>query len=181
MPAKRWSTPVLVGFLWVFVGLLGLITPPTHAATGSPYSWGNNADGELGDGTTTNRPTPVAVSGLSGVVAIAGGIEHSLALLSDGTVRAWGANYYGQLGDGTGATQLTPVAVSGLSGVAAIAAGGFHGLAIRGSLSAGIFRPATGMWYLDLTGNGIFDGCVTTSKCLSWGGNAGDAPVLGKW
>ncbi len=43
----------------------------------------------------------------------------------------------------------------------------------------GIYRNGT--WYLDLTGNGIFDGCVTTSKCLSWGGSDGDVPVVGDW
>ncbi|MFI5338293.1 MAG: hypothetical protein ACHQ7N_00450 [Candidatus Methylomirabilales bacterium] len=41
--------------------------------------------------------------------------------------------------------------------------------------------PHYGTWYLDLTGNGTYDGCVTTSKCLSWGGNAGDQVVVGDW
>jgi hypothetical protein len=43
----------------------------------------------------------------------------------------------------------------------------------------GIYRNGT--WYLDLTGNGHFDSCVSTSKCLSWGGNQGDVPVVGDW
>ncbi len=55
------------------------------------------------------------VSGLSGVVAIAGGYVHSLALKSDGTVWAWGSNYSGQLGDGTTTNRSTPVEVSGLN------------------------------------------------------------------
>ena len=46
--------------------------------------------GQLGDGTTTQRKTPVQVSGLTGVIAIAGGGYHSLAVKSDGTARAWG-------------------------------------------------------------------------------------------
>src|SRR6185436_9930746 len=79
-----------------------------------------------GDGTTTDRSTPVAVSGLTGVVSISGGWRHSLALKSDGTVRAWGLNDYGQLGDGT-----TTVAVSGLTGVIAISAGYAHSLALK--------------------------------------------------
>ena len=55
--------------------------------------------GSLGDGTTMNRRTPVAVAGLSGVTAIAAGI-HTCALLADTTVRCWGNNASGELGDG---------------------------------------------------------------------------------
>ena len=62
---------------------------------------GQNSYGQLGDGTTTERHTPVAVSGLSNAVAIAAGDCHTCALLSDGTARCWGDNDYGQLGDGT--------------------------------------------------------------------------------
>ena len=57
--------------------------------------------GQLGDGTTTRRTAPVQVSGLSGVVTVAAGSVHSLALKSDGTVWAWGYNRYGELGNGT--------------------------------------------------------------------------------
>ncbi len=60
--------------------------------------WG--ACGELGNGTTTNRDVPVEVAGLSGVVAIAAGEYHSLALGANGTVWAWGDGVDGQLGDG---------------------------------------------------------------------------------
>ncbi|MBI3828673.1 MAG: PKD domain-containing protein, partial [Planctomycetes bacterium] len=76
-------------------------------------AWGNNGTGQLGDGTTTNRTTPVVVSGLSGITKIGTGSSHSLALKSDGTVRAWGANNNSQLGDGTSITRTTAVLVSG--------------------------------------------------------------------
>jgi len=99
---------------------------------GTVWAWGYNSYGQLGDGTTTTRPTPVQVSGLTGVQAIAGGYNYSLALKEDGTVWAWGDNYYGQLGDGTTTARLTPVQVSGLTGVQAIAGGYCHGLALRG-------------------------------------------------
>ena len=71
------------------------------------------------------------VSLIGGVVAIAGGGYHSMALKSDGTVWAWGANYYGQLGDGSTTNRTTPVQVSGLTGVVAIAGGGNHSLALK--------------------------------------------------
>ncbi|SMB96533.1 Alpha-tubulin suppressor [Thermanaeromonas toyohensis ToBE] len=99
---------------------------------GTVWAWGQNSYGQLGDGTTTNRYTPVQVQGLSDVVAVAAGGGHSLALKSDGTVWAWGANNYGQLGDGTTANRYTPVQVQGLSGVVAIAAAlGSHSLALK--------------------------------------------------
>src|SRR5207237_129666 len=89
---------------------------------GTVWAWGYNGDGELGDGTTTNSSWPVQVrdlSGgyLSGVVAVAGGNLHSLALKSDGTVWAWGYNGDGELGNGTTTNSSTPVQVSILSGV----------------------------------------------------------------
>src|SRR3712207_4798811 len=74
---------------------------------GRVWACGDNANGELGDGTTTNRTRPVPVLGpggsgfLTDVTAIACGGNHSLALRSDGTVWAWGDNSSGQLGDGT--------------------------------------------------------------------------------
>ena len=107
---------------------------------GKVYAWGRNNEGELGDGTTISRSTPVAtdMSGvLSGkiVTAITVGDEHTVALTSEGKVYAWGRNTYGQLGDGTFTNRTTPTAVntSGvLSGkiVTAIAAGGDHTVAL---------------------------------------------------
>jgi alpha-tubulin suppressor-like RCC1 family protein/lysophospholipase L1-like esterase len=97
---------------------------------GTARCWGANGYGELGDGTTTDRPTPVAVSGLSGAVAISAGAGHSCAVLGDGTARCWGGNYWGQLGDGTTTGSPTPVAVSGLSGAVAISAGDDHSCAV---------------------------------------------------
>ncbi|MGH9223752.1 MAG: RHS repeat-associated core domain-containing protein, partial [Acidimicrobiales bacterium] len=98
---------------------------------GTVQAWGNNAYGQLGDGTTTDRPTPTQVPGLSAVVAVAAGIYDSAALRADGTVWAWGWNNLGQVGDGTTVDRHSPTQVQGLSDVVAIAAGTAHFLALR--------------------------------------------------
>ena len=67
----------------------------------------------MGDGTNTDRNTPVQASGISDAIAIAAGV-HSLAVKSDCTVWAWGLNDWGQLGDGTNTDSNIPVQVSGL-------------------------------------------------------------------
>ena len=91
---------------------------------------GDNSAGQLGDGTTTNATTPVQVSGLSGVAAIATGYDHTCALLSDKTVKCWGKNDDGQLGDGSNTSSNTPVEASSLSDAAALVAGADHTCAL---------------------------------------------------
>jgi RHS repeat-associated protein len=117
-------------------GNLGLLAAGQYhslavKSDGTVWAWGYNFDGEVGDGTTTERHTPVQVSGITNATAVAAGFTHSLALTSSGSVESWGKNDDGQLGDGTNSTRLTPVAVNGLSSVVAIAAGNAHSLAVK--------------------------------------------------
>jgi alpha-tubulin suppressor-like RCC1 family protein len=100
---------------------------------GTVYAWGSNGHGSLGDGTATERNTPVRVRGLTAVVAIAAGGYNGYAARSDGTVYAWGSNAYGQLGEGTTTANHSdnPVQVDGLTGITAVAAGNLTGYALR--------------------------------------------------
>lgn len=100
-------------------------------STGTVWAWGLNWDGELGDGSTTSKNTPVQVKELSDIIAVTSGFYHSAALKSDGTVWVWGDNSYGQLGDGTKTNKTTPFKVSGVDGVIAIAAGYYHTIALK--------------------------------------------------
>ena len=62
---------------------------------GSVVAWGKNAAGQLGDGTTTNRPSPGVVGGLASIVALAGHGAHTFAVATDGTVYSWGGDGFG--------------------------------------------------------------------------------------
>ncbi|MGH7733800.1 MAG: RCC1 domain-containing protein, partial [Gemmatimonadales bacterium] len=86
---------------------------------GRTYAWGDNSNGQLGNGTTTNSSTPLAVSVPAGVTfsSLAAGAVHSLAIGSDGNAYGWGYNALGELGNGTTADAHTPVQV-GISPVA---------------------------------------------------------------
>ncbi|MBH9981121.1 MULTISPECIES: InlB B-repeat-containing protein [Bifidobacterium] len=85
---------------------------------GNAYAWGSNQYGQLGDGTTADRATPVMVKKPAGVptdftyVQVAAGGYHSLAIGSDGYTYAWGLNWAGQLGNNTSGGYMTaPVRV----------------------------------------------------------------------
>jgi alpha-tubulin suppressor-like RCC1 family protein len=100
----------------------------------SLLGWGTNGYGQVGDGSTTTRTTPVWVVPRLTVKKVVGAVagDWTLALGTDGTVWAWGFNASGQLGDGTlVAHRSTPVRVGLLDNVVDIAAGPIHGVAVR--------------------------------------------------
>lgn len=117
-------------------GVQAVVAGSSHTcallSNGSVTCWGRNSNGQLGDGGTSERRVPVAVTGLTeSVIAIAAGGAHTCTLLQSGGVACWGSNSAGQLGNGANLDQLTPVAVTGLAGsVSALTAGGAHTCAL---------------------------------------------------
>lgn len=147
-PTPCSTVPVAVSGLSSGVSALGSGWDLTCAVTsaGGVECWGDNGDGQLGDGTTTDSSTPVAVQLPAGVkaTAIAGGGQHMCAVTSAGGVECWGYNEWGQLGDGTDSGPQTckehscstvPVAVQLPEGVTAtaIASGGYHTCVVTSS------------------------------------------------
>lgn len=90
---------------------LGALHSAALTEDGSVYMWGCNDNGQLGDGTTVERDTPVLVNIGSPVKAIALGADHSAAINENGTLYMWGCNDAGQLGNGTTDDANVPVAV----------------------------------------------------------------------
>jgi alpha-tubulin suppressor-like RCC1 family protein len=78
---------------------------------GPAYCWGDNRDGQLGDGTRTNRWSPVLVAGGVHFASVSAGTKHTCGVTRAGDAYCWGDNRGGQLGDGTTMDQLTPVRV----------------------------------------------------------------------
>ena len=138
---RRWFMPAVLVSL---VAGLGSLVPASQAAlaasqgvasisaggdhtcaviSGNGYCWGENYNGELGDGTHINSGFPAAVD-TSGVLAgktltqISAGYEHTCALDAAGAAYCWGLNSYGQLGDASTSSTSAPVAVD-VSGVLA--------------------------------------------------------------
>ena len=117
---------------------------------GSVSCWGNNANGQLGDGTYTNRNTPTVTNSLGinrTAIEISAGHSHTCVILDNGLVSCWGDNSYGQLGDGTNSTKNTPTLTSSLGlgrAAVSITAGKFHTCAVldNGSISCWGYNAA---------------------------------------
>jgi alpha-tubulin suppressor-like RCC1 family protein len=104
------------------------------SSDGALYTWGNNYEGQLGDGTKVGQLSPMRLAPPAGQrwLQVAVGYEHMLAICSDGSLYSWGDNYYGQLGDGTNRSKLMPVRISPPAGKkwVQVAAGSYHSLAL---------------------------------------------------
>jgi alpha-tubulin suppressor-like RCC1 family protein/uncharacterized protein YjdB len=100
---------------------------------GTVWTWGRNTVGQLGNGETTDvNYTAKMVPGLTNIMEIAAGDNHTLALKQDRTtVWAWGSNSYGQLGDGGRENKLRPIQVQDIRNVNTISAGDNHTVAIK--------------------------------------------------
>ena len=98
---------------------------------GHVWAWGDDLEGQIGDGGAWDlSTTPVAIAGLSRIVAIAAGANTAYALQSGGVVWAWGDNSQDEVGAGAYSRQQTPQRIRAPSGVVAIAAGGWSAYAL---------------------------------------------------
>jgi alpha-tubulin suppressor-like RCC1 family protein len=161
----------------------------------SIYCWGQNTLGQLGDGTTTDRLTPVAVVGGLRFRQVSAGARHTCGITLHNVAYCWGANFAGQLGDGTSTDRPTPVAVAGglrFREVSASANGdhtcgvttenvaycwGANFNAQLGDGTTNNFRPtpvavAGGLRFRQVTAGGIHTcGVVTGHRAYCWGTN----------
>lgn len=129
------SSSVPVSVTGLSSGVVNISSGHNHTcavtSAGAAKCWGNNNRGQLGDGTGTQRTSPVDVIGLSsGVSALSTGQAYTCAVVS-GAAKCWGMNNAGQLGDNTTIQRTTPGNVIGLdSGVASISTGYTHTCAV---------------------------------------------------
>jgi alpha-tubulin suppressor-like RCC1 family protein len=211
MPPSRVSLPLqcLLAVYTCFAGAsIAQAQPPSplRAAAGTQHSliidgagtvwaFGGNANGELGDNSTTVRRVPQPVPGLSSIIAVAAGTSHSLALSSSGTVYAFGDNAYAQVGDGTTTDRRTPIALA-LTNVVAIAAGDYHSMALQddgdvyvwgrnnaGQIGNGTTTNVTAPWLLTTGAHAIGAGgshtLVVKTDGTVWGTGADSYGQLG--
>ena len=98
---------------------------------GTLWAWGRNSFGQLGDGTTTDRHSPVQVQSGTTWLSVSAGSVHTLGIKTDGTLWAWGSNANGRLGDGTTTDRHTPAQVQPGTTWLSVSAGDSHTLGIK--------------------------------------------------
>jgi alpha-tubulin suppressor-like RCC1 family protein len=125
-------TPVRVGADtdWASVSAGGYFTVALKTDH-SLWAWGNNGDGQLGDGTMTGRNSPAQVGTGTDWSALSAGAYHVLAVKTDGTLWAWGNNHCGQVGDGTETDRTTPVQIGTDTNWRSVSAGPSGSIALR--------------------------------------------------
>ena len=149
---------------------------------GSLYTWGNNAKGQLGTNTTTNRSSPVSTTTINSWNHIACGTDHCIAVTSAGQIYTWGTNSSGQLGNGTTASRSSPGTIAGDAfDWVKVAAGYGMSAAIKsdGSLwtwgSTGTFGALGDGSSIDRSSPGTVAGGGTTWERVSCGGSSAAA------
>ena len=132
-PAPNATTPVQIGTdtNWASVACGGSHTIAVKT-TGTLWGWGNNGNGQVGDGTTTQRTAPVQIGSDTNWASVACGGYHTMAIKTTGTLWGWGSNdESGQVGDGTLITQLAPVQIGFNTNWASVSCGLYHTIAVK--------------------------------------------------
>jgi alpha-tubulin suppressor-like RCC1 family protein len=187
-------------------------SPPTLVAgpnstylvlKGKLLSWGKNYDGQLGDGTMTDRAHPVQVQGLeTGVTTVSGGYDSACAVVKGG-VQCWGWNVFGQLGDGSskdrrpvpgpvdglGAGAGATAVASGQEATCAVAKGAVSCWGLFGETNYGVFTPVpvAGLQSgVSLITAGCYHFCALVGGAVRcWGqnphGQLGDGTLKTNW
>jgi alpha-tubulin suppressor-like RCC1 family protein len=162
------------------------------SSAGAAYCWGQNFQGQLGDGTTTPRLVPTPVAGGLAYKSIAVGNGHVCAVTTDGVAYCWGTSPNGAMGDGSPGPRLTPtLAVPGLAFQSVVAGSDFTcgltpggvaycwGLGVFGQLGDGTANSTTtpvavsgGLVFRSLAAAGLaVCGLTTDGKAYCWGHN----------
>jgi len=197
-PASRFTVPTAVTGGLTFTRIAtGLTQTCGLTAEGAAYCWGENADGQLGDGTTSHASAPRPVSGGLAFLEIDAGYYHTCALTASGAAYCWGMNNFngtglgGQLGDGTLTDRSTPTAVTGGLTFHQLALGGFFTCGLTsdgaaycwGDRSPGDGRPGSTVVPTAVLGGLAFTaisagfshacGLVADGSAYCWGSNGG--------
>jgi len=127
--ANNFNEVPLMSCLGVAAGFAHTVALRTD---GSVWTWGSDANGQLGDGgANTDSSIPVRVTALTNMLAVAAGSNHCLAVRGDGTVWTWGLGTSGQLGQGSNLSTNVPVRALVISNTVVVAGGNAHSLALR--------------------------------------------------
>src|SRR5205814_1050566 len=129
------SPPGATGVAWAAVSA-GVEHTCGVTAAGAAYCWGYNYDGKLGDGTTTQRLTPVRVASDVRFATVGAGNTHSCGVTDAGVMYCWGFNGVGEVGDGTTTKHLTPVLAAGGLNFAAVGLSAAHNCAVTAAGAA---------------------------------------------
>jgi alpha-tubulin suppressor-like RCC1 family protein len=145
----------LTFFSWT-VGSAGVLHTLAIRSDGLLFAWGSNAYGQLGDGTTVNRSSPVQI-GSSSWTAVAAGYVHTAAIRLDGALFTWGWNANGNLGNGTTVHRSSPVQLPAMI------------VMIHRSSPIQI---GTGSWSQITAGNQFIYGLTNNNILYGWGLNS---------